>query len=415
MRRGTNFQALGGFNQTVVLDTIRRTREGVSRVEIAKQTGLSAQTVSNMSRRLLNDGIINEAGQQILGVGKPRTILQLNPSGRYAIGVHIDPAVITYVILDLDGQIVARASTSTPSSMPPDRVIESMTNSIESIIATSGAPRDRVLGIGIAAPGPVNLDRGIILEPPLLEHWHSVALRDALADATGFLVLLEKDVTAAAVAELWKSEGEERDNFMFFYYGTGTGVGLALGHEAVRGSTGNPGEAGHIIVDPDGPTCRCGRRGCLGDAIMPRILVETAIERGAIDAPGGTLDSGTVDACFTLLAERASAGDPGASRILDETAGHIAAAIVTIASLLDLDRVVFGGPYWERVSGYLLPKLPDLINSSDVLLTPHSVAVTSATIGGAVVAVGAACLVLDNVLSPRPSALLISASNPVNG
>ena len=117
MRRGTNSHALGGFNKTVILDIIRRAPDGVSRVEIAQQTGLSAKTVSNVSRRLLNDSMIQEAGQQFVGVGKPRTILRLVPSGGYSIGVHIDPAVFTYVVLDLGGRLVAHTSTARPDDV----------------------------------------------------------------------------------------------------------------------------------------------------------------------------------------------------------------------------------------------------------------------------------------------------------
>jgi len=408
MRRGTNVHALGGFNQTVILDTIRRTRDGLSRVEIAEQTGLSAQTVSNVSRRLLDAGMIKEGGQLILGVGKPRTILQLNSSGLYAVGVHIDPAVITFVVIDLAGRIVAHAATRTPSAAHPDRVIADMRVSIEAIIVTSGVERDRVLGVGIAAPGPVNIDRGIVLDPPLLEGWHGVALRDALAEATGLVVLLEKDVTAAAVAELWMSRGHERDDFVFFYYGTGVGVGLVLGHEAVRGSTQNAGDAGHIMVDPQGPMCTCGRRGCLGDSVIPRALVGLAIERGVVDPPDRALDTGLVDEYFTTLAALAEAGDPDACGILEEMARRVAGAVVTIVNLLDLERVVFGGPFWERVSGFLLPRLPELINSSSALVTTHPIVVNGSMIGDDVAAVGAACLVLESALSPRPSSLLIS-------
>lgn len=408
MRRGTNVHALGGFNQTVILDTIRRARDGLSRVEIAEQTGLSAQTVSNVSRRLLDAGMIKEGGQLILGVGKPRTILHLETSGLYAIGVHIDPAVVTYVVIDLAGRIVAHAAKRTPSAARPDRVISGMLISIEAIIESSGVERSRVLGVGIAAPGPVDLDRGIVLDPPLLEGWHGVALRDALSEGTGLLVLLEKDVTAAAVAELWMSEEHERDNFVFFYYGTGVGVGLVLGHEAVRGSTNNAGDAGHIMVDPDGPLCTCGRRGCLGDSVIPRRLVELAIERGIFDSPGRSLDTGLVDEFFTSLAKLAEAGDTQASLIFDEVARRVAAATVTIVNLLDVDRVVFGGPFWERVSGFLLQRLPELINSSSALATTHPIVVNGSTTGDDVAAVGAACLVLESALSPRPASLLIS-------
>lgn len=408
MRRGSNLHALGGFNQTVVLDTIRRTPAGLSRVEIAEQTGLSPQTVSNVSRRLLAAGIIREAGIRNLGVGKPRTILQLDPSGHYAIGVHIDPAVITYVLLNIEGHVLARTTTRTPSAADPDAVITDMRDSVEAIILSAGVDRERVLGVGIASPGPIDMSLGVVLDPPLLSNWHGVALRDELASATGFFVLLEKDVTAAAVGELWKSSGADHDDFLFFYYGTGVGVGLVLNREVVRGPTRNAGDAGHIIVDPTGPLCRCGRRGCLGDMISPVTIVNSAIARGVIDKPGETLDTIAVEAGLSEVGALARAGHPAAIGLLDEVARNMADAIVTIVNLLDLNHVVFGGPYWERIAGVLLERVPEAINDSAALVTLRRVRVVGSSIGADVAAVGAACLVLDAALSPRPAALFIS-------
>ena len=405
MRRGTNFHALGGFNQSVVLDAVRRTRDGVSRVEIAAQTGLSAQTVSNMARRLIDSGIIREAGQQIVGVGKPRTILKLDPAGHYSVGVHIDPAIVTYVVLDLEGKVVAHSSARTSSEVSPDLLMAEIRESIDAIIVASGIEADRVLGIGLAVPGPIDSKRGMVLDPPLLVGWNGVALRDELASSTGKFVLLEKDVTAAAVAERWMSHGRERDDFLFFYYGTGVGVGIVVGHEVVRGATNNAGDAGHIVVDPDGPVCSCGRCGCLGDSVIPRAVVEFAIARGVIDAPDDALDTGLVDERFTELAARADAGDPGTSAIFDDVARRVASAIVTIVSLLDVHIVVLGGPYCGRSASYLLARLPALVNDSPALVSTMPIVVTGSAIGNDVAAIGAGCLVLDETLSPRPSSL----------
>jgi len=108
------------------------------------------------------------------------------------------------------------------------------------------------------------------------------------------------------------------------------------------------------------------------------------------------------------LAALADDGDPVSSGILDQTARRIAVAIVTIVSLLDLDCVVLGGPYWTPASRFLLERLPTLINSSSALITTHPVTVTQSAIGDDLAAVGAACLVLDNALSPRASTLVIS-------
>ena len=408
MRRGSNLHALGGFNQTVVLDTIRRTPAGLSRVEIAEQTGLSAQTVSNVSRRLLDAGVIREAGIRNLGVGKPRTILQLDPSGHYAIGVHIDPAVITYVLLNIEGHVLAHTTTRTPSAADPGAVITEMRDSVEAIIVSAGIDRQRVLGVGIASPGPIDMNLGVVLDPPLLTNWHGVALRDELERATGFFVLLEKDVTAAAVGELWKSAGTDRDNFLFFYYGTGVGVGIVLSREVVRGATKNAGDAGHIVVDPTGPLCRCGRRGCLGDAISPVTIVNDAAASGVIEMPGEPWDTAAIDAGFSQVAALARAGDVAATALLEEVARFMAEAIVTIVNLLDLNQVVFGGPYWERVSEFLLDRVPGVINGSTALVTLRPVTVTGSKIGDDVAAVGAACLVLDATLSPRSASLFIS-------
>jgi predicted NBD/HSP70 family sugar kinase len=396
--------AVGGFNQAVILDLIRRAPQGLSRVEIAGATGLSAQTVSNVSRRLIDSGIVLEAGKLNVGPGKPRTLLQLEPSGLYSIGVHLDPTVVTYVLLDLAGAVVTDHRASMPAEATPDAIIAAMAEQIAAIMERSGVPHDRVLGVGIAAPGPVDATLGILLDPPLLDGWTRVPLREALAEATGFPVLLEKDVAAAAVAEIWTGGGE-RDNFAFFYYGTGIGMGLVIDSDVLRGSSSNAGDMGHLRVAPTGPLCSCGRRGCIGDLVVPHRIVEEAVDGGVIDQGGA---SSSVDEDFTRFADAAAAGSPVARDILDHAAAHIATAVVQITNLLDVDSVIFGGPFWQRVSPALLPRISTLVNTDPGLISPHPIRLFDSAIGDDVAAIGAGCLVLDHFLSPRPSALLIS-------
>ena len=403
MRRGTNLFAVGGFNQAVILDLIRRAPSGLSRVEIASATGLSAQTVSNVSRRLLDGGIVLEAGKVGGGPGKPRTLLQLVPTGLYAIGVHLDPTVITYVLLDLAGEVVADHRTPAPTGIGPAAAVDAMAQQIEGILARSGVARERVLGVGIAAPGPVDSPQGMLLNPPLLDGWTRVPLRESLATATGFAVVLEKDVAAAAVAELWTAEGSSRDNFTFFYYGTGTGMGLVIDREVLRGSSSNAGDMGHIRVDSEGPVCTCGRRGCIGVLIPPHLLVEQAALAGL-----DTSAAASVDSAFTVFAAAASVGDASALAILDRVARHIATAVVITTNLLDVESVIFGGPFWHRVADVLLPRIQGYVNDDLALIAPHPIVIGSSAIGDDVAAVGAGCLVLDHALSPRPSTLLIS-------
>ncbi len=407
MRRGTNLPAVGGFNQAVILDLIRRVPAGMSRVQLAERSGLSSQTVSNVTKRLLDEGLIVEAGRHISGRGKPRVILQLDAASRMAVGVHLDPTVITYVALDLRGEVIAHARERTPEATRPDEVIASIAASIGGLVESAGLPRDRILGIGIASPGPIDAVRGVVVDPPLLEGWRDVPLRDALAGATRLPVVLEKDVNAAVVAELWTRPDQAHDHFAFFYLGTGIGIGLAVAGEVVRGATGNAGDGGTLHVSsPDLPVHR--RSDMIGHLATPQYLVGQAAEAGALDAAPDLHDLAAVDDAYSELVRRATGGDPAAVGVMSRAADLISAALVSVVNLLDIDEIVFGGPAWARAADLLRPEIVARINDSSERGTRHVITVGDATVGEDVAAVGAACLVLDRLLSPHPSTLLIA-------
>jgi predicted NBD/HSP70 family sugar kinase len=410
MRSGTNLPAVGNYNQVVILDAIRRATDGISRVEVAERTGLSAQTATNVCRRLILDGLIHETGTRISGVGKPRRILELRPDGRFAVGIHLDPSVLTVVLLDLSGTVVADRSIPTAADAPVSQTVDRIVSAVEGVIEESGVARERILGAGTAAPGPIDLANGTMLNPPLLVEWHRVPVRDMLAARLNLPVLLEKDVTAAAVAESWA--GVASDNFAFFYYGTGVGVGFALQNDVVRGSSGNAGEVGDLVIGGAGSGRPAAERRRLGEAIMPRNVVDRAIAQGALEAAETPLDTAAVQRAFVALAARAHDGHTAALAIVDEIAADIAGGLVAIVDLLDVDRVVFGGPFWHPLSAMLLERIPPLVSQSRFLVLPHSIAFQEATVGQDVAATGAACLVLDHVLSPRPSTMLISHRGP---
>ncbi len=405
VRRGTNLDRVGGFNDAVVLDAIRRT-ERLSRVELAAATGLSGQAISNIIRRLLDAGLVREAGRQkSTGLGKPRTLLELEPSGQYAVGVHLDPAVVTVVVLDLTGDVVARRSVGTPYDDDPAVLIDRIAATIEDVITQAGAPRERVIGAGIAAPGPIDVERGVVVDPPNLSAWHLVPLRDELRERTGLPVLLDKDVTAAAAAEKWAGGSERHGDFVFFYLGTGIGAGLVIGDEVVRGSSSNVGEIGHVIVDPDGPVCYCGRRGCVGETSQPRYLVQQAVQAGVL-AQGIDLDDRqAVDTAFAELCVLASG--PGVAReIVVALAERIVKVVEDIANLLDLERVVFGGPHWEQLAPFFGDAVQTALKERFLVRSVHPFEVSGTALGADVGAIGAASLVLDQTFSPNPSVLL---------
>lgn len=405
-RRGTNLPRMGDFNQSVVLEAIRQSGDGLSRIELVTATGLSAQTVTNITRRLLDDGVIREAGRTINGPGKPRVTLRLIPDSRFSVGVHLDPAVMTFVLLDLSGAVVRRVSVRTPTT-EPRRIVEVMASTIDALITASGVDRALIAGIGVAAPGPLDAEKGTVIDPPKLVGWHRVPLRAVLAEATGFPVALEKDTTAAAVGELWRRRASADDSFVFVYLGTGIGAALARDGEAIQGSTHNIGEVGHIIVDPDGPPCTCGSHGCVEVVCTPQAIVEQAERAGVFDDDREASDVEAVDARLTELCERAANGHAPAVGVLRRAAAHMAVLTAALTNMLDVDRVVFGGPFWSRLADVYLQEIPDRLERASATRAVRSLPVDGTVVGDDVGAVGAGCVVLDSVLGPRASALLL--------
>ncbi|MCU1563605.1 MAG: family transcriptional regulator [Arthrobacter sp.] len=406
-RRGTNLPRMGDFNLTVILDAIRRAPAGLSRVELARIVGLSPQTISNISRRLLDQHLIVEAGKEGTGPGKPRTMLRLNAAGMYAVGVHLDPAVTTFVVLDLVGAVVKHTRISTPSGADPGAVIETIAAEIKQLIAESGVDPTRIAGMGVASPGPIDLEEGAVVDPPLLPGWHRVPLRDALAAATGLSTLVDKDVTSAAVAETWAGGPSGAGSFIFMYMGTGIGCGLVLNDEVVRGTSGNAGDIGHIVVDPGGALCDCGLRGCVKSSCLPQVLVAQAEEAGVLDGSREGTSGPAIQEGFAELCAKADAGDPKASEILDRSAVLVARAVSVVTNALDVDRVVFGGPFWSGLAARYLERVPELVRDNSATREIHAIEVVGTGVGEDVGAVGAACLVLEHTLAPRPQRLLL--------
>lgn len=406
MARGSNLSRLGGFNQTVLLDAIRRAPQGVSRVELVGETGLTAQTVSNIVRRLLEQGLVVEGDRVQSAVrGKPRTLVRVQPTARYALGVHVDPATLTFVLTDLLGRVHQYARRPTPRAQGPDDVVAVVGEEVGRLLAASAVDPDAVLGLGVAAPGPLDAAAGTLLNPPQLAGWERVRLRADLRAATGLHVLVDKDVTAAATGELW-APGGARHSFVFCYLGSGVGAGVVVDDVVLRGVTNNIGEIGDILVDPGGEDVGLARAGSLAASCLPQALVVRAQRRGLVPADVATGDFVEVDAVFTAICERAYAGDPGCLELLDGAAAGIAAGLAVLVNFLDVDRVVLGGPAWSRLSSRLLEVLPGLVQPRLVAASAPLV-VEGSAVGEHVAAQGAAALVLDHFLSPRPAALVM--------
>ncbi|WP_336621566.1 ROK family transcriptional regulator [Streptomyces sp. DH37] len=347
-----NLPALRGHNAALVLDLLRAAGEaGASRPELAEVTGLTPQAVSKITARLRDAGLVAQAGRRPSTGGKPRTLWRLVRDARHAVGLHLDRDELTAVLVDLAGGAVAAHRAPFDLGAPSEAVLDAAAGAVRAL-----PDRGRVLGVGVACPGPLDHRRGVLRRVTGFPRWDGYPLRDALARRLGLPVALDKDTNAAALGLALNGgeEGTGSASFAYLHLGTGLGAGLVLGGALYRGARTGAGEFGHQVVQLDGPRCGCGDRGCL-EALC--------------------------------LAAAARGDTAGAARALGTGAAGL-------AGLLDVDRVVLGGrtvladpePYRAGVAAVLAARAA----RTDGRAVPVSVAP-----GGArLVAGGAAHLVL---------------------
>ena len=259
---GTNLLKVKDYNLAVVLNLIRKC-EPISRRDISDRTGLSFQTVTNITGNLLDSGLIRE-GAEPLGDGvRQSRSLEINPNAAYAVGIHIERAKLTIVLTNFDAQVLWRSRIPMTADLNAQAAMAVIQQAINEALSNTGITRELVLGVGLAVPGPLDIEAGCLLAVPNLRDWVNHPIRSELEELLRFPVVLDEDVTAIILGEQWCRHGDNYLNVLYLYVGIGIGLGILVDGHPVRGWRGNIGQIGHIVIDPGGPPCHCGKRGCL--------------------------------------------------------------------------------------------------------------------------------------------------------
>ena len=442
---GTNLPKVGSYNQNVVLDAIRSSG-ATSRVELAERTGLTPQTISVIVRRLLTDGLVREDGAQPSagpsGGGKPRTTLRVEPTAGYAVGLHFDPGAIVAVLVDLAGTVLVETRRAVHPSVRPEEAVALMGRAVRKVVREAHVPQRRMLGVGLACPGPIDQELGLVLYPPRLPGWERVPLGAMLAEHTGSRVTMDNDATAAAIGERWSGVAKNIGNFIYIYMGTGIGGGLFLSNQVYRGPFRNAAEIGHMTAAPDGPECYCGNRGCLEAVACPAAMVAEARRLlaggggGGGEADGGGVSMGTntnmrmnmsaglgrggaLAAAYArdpesvdheALCRAAAEGEPLARAVVDRVAGHLSDVAVSVTNVLDVELLVLGGPALGAVGGIYRDAVADALARRPIARHVHQVPVSLSPAGGNAAAIGAASLVFHRDFAPQLTTLLSPAA-----
>jgi predicted NBD/HSP70 family sugar kinase len=385
-----------------VLDLIRSSGT-VSRSELAVMSGLTEATISKVVKALLDAQLVVESGFGDSTGGKRPILLSLNTSARYAIGVLLDATTIIYVIADMSGRPVHHMTAEGYGTTPPPLVIRRIAADIQKLMKRSRLAPSDFLGIGVAAAGRLDAAGGVLRRSRVASDWEAFAIEAALHDATGMRVTLENDGNSAALGEFWSSRVPATQDFAVVYMANGIGCGIVIDGALYRGASGNVGEIGHMTVEMDGPECFCGRRGCLEQLAAPAIVVQNAradpqlARELALDT--GTAGEPNVREGFAAIARAASAGDERCMALIRSSARYLAAAVVSMVNLLDLDAVYLGGPGFADAAELYLEVLREALTRA-FTREVHAVETRLSAVGAEAAALGAASVVLHRNLVP---------------
>lgn len=387
----------GGTSKGLVLDLIR-TLGPISRVELAETTGLTQATMSTVVRQLLGEGLVVETGRGESTGGKPPVMLDVNPDARFAVGVQLGRESITYVVINLSGAIVGRTRTTGIGTSEPTDMVQRLAAEVDRTLEGLGIEKASVVGVGVVAPGPLDVGRGMILHSPHLGAWLDVPIRSMLSDAVGLPVILDNDATAAAIGDFWSGKLDHAVAHATVYMGTGIGAGVLIDGIVFRGASSNAGELGQVVVTgPDGA------RSYLEEVADPGAVVRRARETGDARRLGLLGDDDFAD--FRAIAMAAARGDAGAGTLIEESAEHVADAMLTMANLFDLDSVSLAGPAFAVAGPAYVRAITQRLNTEFFAHTQHRVRVRLSTDVSDAAAVGGAALVLQTELAPRTMGL----------
>ena len=315
------------------------------------------------------------------------------------IGIDLGGTKINTALVQGDGVILAQDYRPTLASEGLQPVVERVLDSARQVLAQAGMTGAQVSGVGIGAPGPIDLDTGVLMSPPNLPGWERVPLGQLLEDDLGITTFLENDANAAAWGEHYFGAGRGVEHMIYVTVSTGVGGGLILDGNLYHGANGMAGEIGHIILEPDGPLCGCGSRGCLETLASGTAIARVARERVAQGVPTlmDDLAEGVPERITAqLVVEAARQGDKEADGILAEAMEYLGIGMANLVNLFNPQLIVIGGGV-ANIGERLFHPVRRAIERNAFRMAAQVVRVAPAELGGDVGVLGAAAVALSRL------------------
>jgi N-acetylglucosamine repressor len=389
----SNQEITKAHNQQLALSLIY-SQGAVSRAELARQTGLTRSTISEIVSELIEEGLVVEVGRAQSSGGKPPILIDVNPDARHIIGIDLASSEFRGAIINLRGEIKER--TFLPiDDQSGDEALALVYELIDRLLTLTDAP---ILGIGIGTPGLMDVDRGVVLTAVNLD-WQDLHLADLLQAKYNLPVSIANDSQVSALAEYSFGDHAPVTNLVLVKVGRGVGAGIVKNKELYSGDGFGAGEIGHVKIDDQGELCSCGNRGCLETKISSRAIQKMVLERSQ-NSQDSELSQKIHSQETINLEDILSAYQSGETFVVDiikDVGRDLAQALAFLVGILNIQCIVIAGSVSDFGAG-LVSEIEKYLQGRVLTLLSQDTQVNISSLGEDIVMLGAAALILQNQL-----------------
>lgn len=354
----------------------------LTQAEIARSTGLSAATVSNIVRELKDGGTVDVTPTS--SGGRRARSVSLSGDAGIVVGVDFGHTHLHVAIGNLAHRVLAEEAEPLDVDASAAQGLDRAEALVKRLIVTAGISPEKIVGVGLGVPGPIDVETGVLGSTAILPGWAGTNPRDDLAARLGVPVYVDNDANLGALGELVWGSGRGAADLAYIKVASGVGAGLVINGQIYRGPGGTAGEIGHITLDESGPVCRCGNRGCLETFTAARYVLPL------LHSAHGT------DLTVARMVQLAREGDPGCRRVIADVGRHIGSGVANLCNLLNPRRVVLGGDLAE--SGELiLGPIRESVSRYAIPSAARQLEVVPGALGGRAEVLGAIALVLNEM------------------
>jgi len=390
-------------NELTVLCHVH-SRLNISRIELAKQTGLSPACIGGIVNRLLQKGLLVEAGRGVSSQGRKPVSLVVRSDAAYLVGVDIGSQMLRVVVTDFLGRCIHKMEMESRIAEGRQRVLQNAFDAIHKAIRASAVRSSLIKGVGVAHSGVVDSENGVILSyprPGQTAEWKNIPLRGIFEERFHLPTIIEDSTKAGAVAEKYFGLGYNLGDFFYIRVGIGIGAAIFIDGKLYRGSGGLAGEFGHMTVEEKGPLCSCGNYGCLETVASCAAVIQAvrrALQEG-VDSKIWELAKGELDRItIEMIVQAAREKDSLAFRALGQAISYMGIALADVANLLNPHVVIFGGPLFQQAPELLLEPLQRVIKQRALEKAANEMELKVSSLRSEAAALGAARLVSQKVI-----------------